>query len=74
MIDLPFGAKKGVDDFIVAKGQSALDALYNTTVVLRLTRKNQRMIAENCNPYCFIMQWTHYDLSNQLCTSTQCII
>ncbi|MGJ5627914.1 plasmid replication protein, CyRepA1 family [Nostoc sp. CALU 1950] len=36
VIDLPLGAEKGVDDFIVAKGQSAFDALYNTAVVLEL--------------------------------------
>ncbi|MBD2535221.1 DUF3854 domain-containing protein [Nostoc flagelliforme FACHB-838] len=36
VIDLPFGAEKGVDDFIVAKGQSAFDALYNTAVALEL--------------------------------------
>ncbi|WP_306423261.1 DUF3854 domain-containing protein [Nostoc favosum] len=36
VIDLPFGQEKGVDDFIVAKGQSAFDALYNTAVALEL--------------------------------------
>ncbi|MBD2534079.1 DUF3854 domain-containing protein [Nostoc flagelliforme FACHB-838] len=36
VIDLPIGAEKGVDDFIVAKGQSAFDALYNTAVALEL--------------------------------------
>ncbi|MDZ7965868.1 MAG: plasmid replication protein, CyRepA1 family [Nostoc sp. DedSLP03] len=36
VIDLPFGAEKGVDDFIVAKGQPAFDALYNTAVALEL--------------------------------------
>ncbi|MCC5655043.1 DUF3854 domain-containing protein [Nostoc sp. XA013] len=36
VIDLPLGAEKGVDDFIVAKGQPAFDALYNTAVALEL--------------------------------------
>ncbi|WP_223270093.1 plasmid replication protein, CyRepA1 family [Nostoc sp. 'Peltigera membranacea cyanobiont' 213] len=36
VIDLPFGQEKGVDDFIVAKGQPAFDALYNTAVALEL--------------------------------------
>jgi hypothetical protein len=36
VIDLPFGAEKGVDDFIVAKGKEAFDALYNTAVELQL--------------------------------------
>ncbi|MCC5668487.1 DUF3854 domain-containing protein [Nostoc sp. CHAB 5784] len=36
VIDLPLGASKGVDDFIVAHGQSAFDALYNTAVALEL--------------------------------------
>ncbi len=36
VIDLPFGAEKGVDDFIVAKGREAFDALYNTAVALEL--------------------------------------
>ncbi|AUB44306.1 DNA primase (plasmid) [Nostoc flagelliforme CCNUN1] len=36
VIDLPIGAEKGVDDFIVAKGQPAFDALYNTAVALEL--------------------------------------
>ncbi|WP_256874711.1 plasmid replication protein, CyRepA1 family [Nostoc sp. C057] len=36
VIDLPFGAEKGVDDFIVAKGGEAFDALYNTAVALEL--------------------------------------
>ncbi|MEH2164844.1 MAG: DUF3854 domain-containing protein [Nostoc sp.] len=35
-IDLPFGQEKGVDDFIVTKGQSAFDTLYNTAVALEL--------------------------------------
>ncbi|MCP6760064.1 MAG: DUF3854 domain-containing protein [Fischerella sp. CENA71] len=30
IIDLPVGGEKGVDDFIVAKGREAFDALYNT--------------------------------------------
>ncbi len=34
VIDLPLGAEKGVDDFIVAHGQPAFDALYNTAVAL----------------------------------------
>ncbi|WP_141699935.1 plasmid replication protein, CyRepA1 family [Nostoc sp. KVJ20] len=36
VIDLPLGAEKGVDDFIVAQGQPAFDALYNTAVALEL--------------------------------------
>ncbi len=36
VIDLPFGQEKGVDDFIVAKGQPAFDAIYNTAVALEL--------------------------------------
>ncbi|OYE04056.1 plasmid replication protein, CyRepA1 family [Nostoc sp. 'Peltigera membranacea cyanobiont' 232] len=36
VIDLPFGPEKGVDDFIVAKGKEAFDALYNTAVALEL--------------------------------------
>jgi hypothetical protein len=36
VIDLPLGTEKGVDDFIVAKGQPAFDALYNTAVALEL--------------------------------------
>ncbi|WP_375502603.1 DUF3854 domain-containing protein [uncultured Nostoc sp.] len=36
VIDLPFGQEKGVDDFIVVKGQLAFDALYNTAVALEL--------------------------------------
>ncbi|BBD70699.1 hypothetical protein NIES4072_70660 [Nostoc commune NIES-4072] len=36
VIDLPLGASKGVDDFIVAKGREAFDALYNTAVALEL--------------------------------------
>ena len=36
VIDLPFGQEKGVDDFIVAKGKEAFDALYNTAVELQL--------------------------------------
>lgn len=36
VIDLPLGASKGVDDFIVAHGQPAFDALYNTAVALEL--------------------------------------
>ena len=36
VIDLPLGAEKGVDDFIVAHGQPAFDALYNTAVALEL--------------------------------------
>ncbi|QFS49593.1 DUF3854 domain-containing protein [Nostoc sphaeroides] len=36
VIDLPFGQEKGVDDFIVAHGQPAFDALYNTAVALEL--------------------------------------
>ncbi|MCC5654137.1 DUF3854 domain-containing protein [Nostoc sp. XA013] len=36
VIDLPFGQEKGVDDFIVAKGREAFDALYNTAVALEL--------------------------------------
>ncbi|MHC5732766.1 MAG: DUF3854 domain-containing protein, partial [Nostoc sp.] len=36
VIDLPLGAEKGVDDFIVAKGKEAFDALYNTAVALEL--------------------------------------
>ncbi|MBD2248312.1 DUF3854 domain-containing protein [Nostoc sp. FACHB-888] len=36
VIDLPLGAEKGVDDFIVIKGQPAFDALYNTVVALEL--------------------------------------
>ncbi|MBX9258298.1 DUF3854 domain-containing protein [Desmonostoc muscorum CCALA 125] len=36
VIDLPLGAEKGVDDFIVAKGREAFDALYNTAVALEL--------------------------------------
>jgi hypothetical protein len=36
VIDLPFGAEKGVDDFIVAKGKEAFDALYNSAVELQL--------------------------------------
>ncbi|MBD2565518.1 MULTISPECIES: plasmid replication protein, CyRepA1 family [Nostoc] len=36
VIDLPLGAQKGVDDFIVAKGKEAFDALYNTAVALEL--------------------------------------
>ncbi|QHG20223.1 plasmid replication protein, CyRepA1 family [Nostoc sp. ATCC 53789] len=36
VIDLPLGAEKGVDDFIVAKGQPAFDGLYNTAVALEL--------------------------------------
>jgi hypothetical protein len=36
VIDLPVGPQKGVDDFIVAKGQPAFDALYNTAVALEL--------------------------------------
>ncbi|MBD2526398.1 plasmid replication protein, CyRepA1 family [Nostoc sp. FACHB-133] len=36
VIDLPLRAEKGVDDFIVAKGREAFDALYNTAVALEL--------------------------------------
>ena len=36
VIDLPLGTEKGVDDFIVAKGREAFDALYNTSVALEL--------------------------------------
>jgi len=36
VINLPLGPEKGVDDFIVAKGQPAFDALYNTAVALEL--------------------------------------
>ncbi|MHC5829727.1 MAG: DUF3854 domain-containing protein, partial [Nostoc sp.] len=36
VIDLPFGQEKGVDDFIVAKGREAFDALYNIAVALEL--------------------------------------
>ena len=36
VIDLPTGQEKGVDDFIVAKGREAFDALYNTAVELQL--------------------------------------
>jgi hypothetical protein len=36
VIDLPLGAEKGVDDFILAHGQPAFDALYNTAVALEL--------------------------------------
>ncbi|WP_341532037.1 plasmid replication protein, CyRepA1 family (plasmid) [Nostoc sp. UHCC 0302] len=36
VIDLPLGPEKGVDDFIVAHGQPAFDALYNTAVALEL--------------------------------------
>lgn len=36
VIDLPLGLEKGVDDFIVAHGQPAFDALYNTAVALEL--------------------------------------
>ncbi|NDJ25786.1 DUF3854 domain-containing protein [Nostoc sp. B(2019)] len=36
VIDLPEGLEKGVDDFILAKGQPAFDALYNTAVALEL--------------------------------------
>ncbi|MHC0068017.1 plasmid replication protein, CyRepA1 family [Nostoc sp. UIC 10890] len=36
VIDLPLGAEKGVDDFIVAHSQPAFDALYNTAVALEL--------------------------------------
>ncbi|MEA5505034.1 plasmid replication protein, CyRepA1 family, partial [Halotia wernerae UHCC 0503] len=36
VIDLPAGQEKGVDDFIVAKGQDAFHALYNTAEALEL--------------------------------------
>ncbi len=36
VIDLPAGQEKGVDDFIVAKGQDAFHALYNTAETLEL--------------------------------------
>jgi hypothetical protein len=36
VIDLPLGAEKGVDDFIVAKGREAFDALYNTAEILQM--------------------------------------
>ncbi|MEH1919787.1 plasmid replication protein, CyRepA1 family [Nostoc sp.] len=36
VIDLLLGPEKGVDDFIVAKGKEAFDALYNTAVALEL--------------------------------------
>jgi Domain of unknown function (DUF3854) len=36
VIDLPVGKEKGVDDFIVAHGQPAFHALYNTAVALEL--------------------------------------
>ncbi|ABA24992.1 conserved hypothetical protein (plasmid) [Trichormus variabilis ATCC 29413] len=36
VIDLPFGQEKGVDDFIVAHGQPAFHALYNTAEPLEL--------------------------------------
>jgi Domain of unknown function (DUF3854) len=36
VIDLPPGAEKGVDDFIVAKGRDAFHALYNTAEFLQM--------------------------------------
>ncbi|MBW4689258.1 MAG: DUF3854 domain-containing protein [Komarekiella atlantica HA4396-MV6] len=36
VIDLPAGQEKGIDDFIVAKGQDAFHALYNTAEAMEL--------------------------------------